>query len=179
LDTVIRDLSLILEMRSNEMHAKEWAKVGSVVSDIQSALQSQIAECSAVIHVNDHLVGSFYIIKSYFHSILYNLISNAIKYRSPKRDLVIEITTFREGNYAGIKIKDNGIGIDLERFKDKVFMLYQRFHLEVEGRGLGLYMVRSQVQTLNGSVDIESQPDQGTQFTITFRDPELTIKKES
>jgi len=179
LDTVIKDLSLILEMRSNEMHAKEWVKIEDVVTGIKSTLQSQIKECNAVISIDDKPVDSFYTTKSYFHSILYNLISNAIKYRSYKRDPIIEITTFRNGNDAGIRIKDNGIGIDLERFKDKVFMLYQRFHLEVEGRGLGLYMVRSQVQTLNGSVDIESQPDKGTEFIVTFRDPELTANKKS
>jgi PAS domain S-box-containing protein len=173
LDSVIRDLSLILEIRSDEMHAKERVQLSDVLNDIQTALESQINEAGARLIINAEEVKSFYTIKSYFHSILYNLISNAIKYRSPKRSPVIIIATFKTKEGVEIKIEDNGIGIDLEKFKDKVFMLYQRFHLEVEGKGLGLYMVRSQIQTLNGAIEIESEPDRGTAFTITFRDPEV------
>jgi signal transduction histidine kinase len=63
---------------------------------------------------------------------------------------------------------DNGAGIDLERHKDKVFKLYNRFDLSVEGKGLGLYMTKTQIELLNGTIQIESQPGQGTEFAITL-----------
>jgi signal transduction histidine kinase len=65
--------------------------------------------------------------------------------------------------------KDNGIGIDLERNKDKVFGLYQRFHDYPEGKGLGLYLVKSQVETMGGTISIESAVNIGTTFTLTFK----------
>jgi signal transduction histidine kinase len=82
----------------------------------------------------------------------------------------IEIKTFREAGSVVIIVRDNGMGIDLKRFGDKVFGLYNRFNLEVEGKGLGLYLVKTQVETLNGTTDIQSIPSEGTTSTILFRD---------
>jgi len=81
---------------------------------------------------------------------------------------VIEISTFKTPTTSGIRVRDNGMGIDLDKFGDKIFMLYQRFHLEVEGKGMGLHMVKTQVNSLNGSIDIKSTPGVGTTFTIHF-----------
>ena len=64
--------------------------------------------------------------------------------------------------------KDNGIGIDLARNKDKVFGLYQRFHNYPDSKGLGLYLVKSQVESMGGSISLESKVDKGTTFTLSF-----------
>lgn len=120
--------------------------------------------------LNDEAVSLFHTIKSYFHSILYNLISNAIKYRSIKRRLHVEITSFRTESATGFVVRDNGSGLDLKQYGSKVFGLYQRFNLETEGKGLGLYIVRSQVNILNGTITLESKPDEGATFTISFRE---------
>ncbi|MBL0740327.1 PAS domain S-box protein [Chryseolinea lacunae] len=168
LDEVIKDLSAILEMRSHEVHAKEWVSTNDTIQSIRQALQSQIDESGAEIMVNTSAMDSFYTIKSYYYSVLYNLISNAIKYRSSKRRPVIDVSTFRTQSVCGIRIQDNGMGIDLEKYGEKIFTLYQRFHLEVEGKGIGLHMVKTQVNALNGSIDIKSLPGQGALFTIRF-----------
>jgi signal transduction histidine kinase len=65
--------------------------------------------------------------------------------------------------------KDNGIGIDLERNRDKVFGLYQRFHDYPDSKGMGLYLVKSQVEAMGGTISIESEVDKGTTFTLTFK----------
>ena len=70
-------------------------------------------------------------------------------------------------------MRDNGIGIDLKQFGNKLFTLYQRFHLDVEGKGLGLYLVRTQVNALNGSIDVNSKPGQGATFTVSFPAPSV------
>lgn len=169
LDTVIKDLSAILEMRSSELQAKEWISLRETVQTIVTALQTQIEECRAEIVIDDQAIDNFYTIKGYFHSILYNLISNAIKYRSLKRQLRVEITTFQNPSACGFRVRDNGSGLDMKQHGAKLFGLYQRFNLETEGKGLGLYMVRSQVNILNGTIAAESTPEAGATFTVTFR----------
>ncbi|HCZ34797.1 MAG TPA: two-component sensor histidine kinase, partial [Cytophagales bacterium] len=107
-------------------------------------------------------------IPTYIESILYNLIANAIKFRSPNRKPVVTIKTFSSENQIAIHVSDNGLGIDLSLVRDKLYGLYQRFHTHVEGRGLGLYLVKAQVDALSGSIEIESSPDKGTTFRIRF-----------
>ncbi|HEX8461515.1 MAG TPA: PAS domain S-box protein [Segetibacter sp.] len=108
--------------------------------------------------------------KTYFESILVNLISNAIKYRSPLRSLVIDIRSYLDDKGNTIfQFSDNGSGIDLRRHKNAVFGLYQRFHNHSEGQGLGLFIIKSQIVALGGKIDIESEVDKGTTFTITFK----------
>jgi PAS domain S-box-containing protein len=170
LDVVIRDLARILEMRRDELQPREWVDLREMVQTITTALQEQIEESDAEIVLNDEAINLFLTIKSYFHSILYNLISNAIKYRSGKRRLRMEITSFRTASTTGFVVRDNGSGLDLNQHGNKVFGLYQRFNLETEGKGLGLYMVRSQVNILNGIVTLDSKPDEGAIFTVSFRE---------
>jgi signal transduction histidine kinase len=95
-------------------------------------------------------------LKSFMHSIFYNLISNSIKYRQPDLDPIIEIKSERSGNKFILIFTDNGIGIDLVKNKGQVFGLYKRFHSHVEGKGMGLFMVKTQVETLGGSISVES-----------------------
>ena len=96
--------------------------------------------------------------------------SNAIKYRSDKRKLQITISTQRENHGVVLKISDNGMGIDLDNYGQKLFGLYQRFHDHVGGKGMGLYLVKTQVEALGGSISVESKVDHGTTFTITFKE---------
>lgn len=168
LDSVIRDLSLILEMRSNRLNAKEVVGISDTVNKIKVALQLQIDRYDITLNINTSEIDELRTINSYFYSILYNLISNAIKFRSPERQPVIDITTERNGTYLLLTVHDNGIGINLTQFQDRLFGLYQRFHLESEGRGIGLYMVKTQVQLLNGTIAIDSEPGMGTTFRINL-----------
>ena len=108
--------------------------------------------------------------KSYLESILLNLLTNAIKYKSESRKLKINIAAHRLDDDKVILIfKDNGIGIDLQKNKDKIFGLYQRFHDYPDSKGLGLYLVKSQVETMGGTISIESKVNVGTTFTLTFK----------
>ncbi len=105
--------------------------------------------------------------RQYLRSIVYNLLSNALKYRSPQRPLVIKATTFREGNYTVFCVEDNGLGIAPNQM-EKVFQMFKRLHTHVEGTGIGLYMVRQMVENYGGKIQVESQPDQGAQFKVYF-----------
>ena len=98
-----------------------------------------------------------------------NLLTNAIKYRSYERPLKIRITTKNQGDFVVLTFEDNGIGLDLERHRDKMFGLYQKFHDRPNSKGMGLYLIKSQLESLGGSIDVESKVDVGTKFILKFR----------
>lgn len=108
----------------------------------------------------------------YLESILSNLISNAIKYRSPDRACIIKIQTGLADHRPYLRVSDNGLGIDMEKYGNKVFGLRKTFHNHPDAKGVGLYLVRSQVESLGGTIQVESQVNQGTTFTIYFNTPQ-------
>ena len=107
--------------------------------------------------------------KTYIESIFVNLISNALKYKSDERKLEINIKATQADDFTQLTFTDNGIGIDLKRNKDKIFGLYQRFHNNTDSKGFGLYLVKSQVEAMNGTISVESLPNIGTTFTLKFK----------
>ena len=133
------------------------------------SIEKQRVESNAIINVDIKKDAiKILTIKSYFESILYNLLSNAIKYKSPLRQLELSIIIKKENDKFKIKISDNGIGIDLVQNGKDIFGLYKRFNVEQEGKGLGLYMVKKQIEAINGEIKIESELNKGTTFLITI-----------
>jgi signal transduction histidine kinase len=107
-------------------------------------------------------------LKTYIYSIFYNLIINSIKYKQPTLPSVISIKSYRDWDKLFLIFKDNGLGIDLTKNGAQVFGLYKRFHSHIEGKGLGLFMVKTAVEMLGGSISIASAVNKGTIFTIQF-----------
>jgi signal transduction histidine kinase len=105
-------------------------------------------------------------IKAYINSILYNLLSNAIQYRSPDRQPLIKVTFSATDQDTILEVKDNGLGLDLARYEGDIFKLYKRFHTHTQGKGLGLYLVKQQVEKLNGRIEVESTPQVGSTFRV-------------
>lgn len=168
LDEVIKDLSTILQMKREISEKKEKVKFSEILNNVQLSIETLINNEQAVFKSDFSAVGEIVTLKSYLHSIFYNLISNSIKYRRPDAAPVIEIGSTVVGNRIEVTYKDNGLGIDLERKGDQVFGLYKRFHTHTEGKGLGLYMVKTQVETLGGTISIKSKINEGTEFKIEF-----------
>jgi len=106
------------------------------------------------------------VIPSYLESILLNLLTNAIKYKSPERNPVIEITCKKSKDFLLIAIKDNGIGIDLQKHQDKLFGMYKTFHNNKDARGFGLFITKNQIEAMNGKIEVESKLDKGTTFKL-------------
>ena len=104
---------------------------------------------------------------SYLESVLYNFISNAIKYSSPERNSKIILSFENKTNI--LKIQDNGIGIDLNKNGDKLFGLYKTFNENPESKGVGLYIAKNQIDAMGGSVSVESELNVGTTFSIYFK----------
>lgn len=171
MDTVLRDLNTILSVRGKKgTFEKEKVPLASVCRQALEELQPALAECGGQVCIeldNDlHVQGN----KAYFYSIFYNLLSNAIKYRLPDRRLKVHIQCFgRTESGCIISISDNGSGFDLNLAGDKVFRLYKRFHTHPQGRGMGLFLVKTHVEAMDGHIEVTSQPLVGTRFLIYFR----------
>lgn len=168
LDEIIGDLNTILEIRKGA-HLKvekvdlkhKFEKARNVLSEPLQNIQATITEDFAA---GKDAKG----VNVYFESILYNLLSNAIKYRSDERPLHVSIRTAKNNNQFELIFSDNGIGIDLPKFRSKLFSLYQRFHTHVEGKGLGLFLVKTQVESMGGTIDVKSEVGAGTTFILSF-----------
>ena len=168
LDEVIVDLNNVLQIRRDINEKREIVVFSNLIDNILSSIQDIIMQEKVKIISNFEAINEFYSIKSYLHSIFYNLISNSIKYKQQNIPLIIEIQSSLDKNKLVISVKDNGSGIDLSKNKDLVFGLYKRFHSKIEGKGMGLYMVKTQVETLNGKIRVESGINIGTEFIIEF-----------
>ncbi len=103
---------------------------------------------------------------AYLESILYNFISNALKYSSPERIPEIHLDAFWEQERPVLVCKDNGLGIDLEKNGDKLFGMYKTFHGNKDAKGIGLFMTKNQVEAMHGKIEVDSQIGKGTSFKI-------------
>lgn len=168
LNNVIVDLNTILKVKKEVSEKKELVNFTDLIDDIKLSIQNLIVTEKVKVKIDFSAVNEFLTLKSYIHSIFFNLISNSIKYRQLEESPLIEIRTSRKNGQLTITFKDNGIGIDLEKRKDEVFGLYKRFHQHVDGKGMGLFMVKTQVETMKGKISIDSVVNQGTVFTIIF-----------
>lgn len=114
-------------------------------------------------------------IPAYLDSIVLNFLTNAIKYRSEKRTPIIELTSVIEGAYVVFKIKDNGLGIDMDKFGDKLFQMYKTFHYNEDAIGIGLFITKNHIESLGGKVEVTSKADVGTEFSIYLKEANASI----
>lgn len=166
LDNVIKDLSLILQIRREINEQKTIIHFSEIINEIKLSVENLIKSEKVQIAIDFSAIDQITSIKSYIYSIFYNLISNSIKYKQPDTPPVIKIKSSLVDNQIVLHFSDNGMGIDLKKNKDAVFGLYKRFHHNIEGKGMGLFMVKTQVETLGGRINIRSELNKGTEFKI-------------
>jgi signal transduction histidine kinase len=168
LDNVLKDLVRTIEIRKEIHNAIAPIFLPEMVNKTLSSFEDEIKVLSLTVVANLD-AQNLQSIPAYLESILFNLFSNAIKYRNPEVPLTISIATQYEGNNFKLSVRDNGLGIDIDKYKRDLFSFYKRFHHHVEGRGLGLYLVKSQVDLLGGTIDVVSEVGKGSTFTITLK----------
>ena len=169
LNETINDLVKVIIIKDNPSIQKEKVLIKDIFENVFNQLSFLISVHKPILKIDLEDVTILDINKSYLESIFLNLLTNAIKYREPKRQLKISAITTVEKDEFIITFKDNGIGIDLEKNKDKIFGLYQRFHNYSDSKGLGLYLVKSQVESMGGTISVDSAVGKGTTFTIIFK----------
>lgn len=167
LDTVVKDINEILSLREDgRVSKRENVYISHVCQQVLDQFEHQIALTSAQVQVEVDPSFRLMSIRSYLYSILYNLISNSLKYKSDFRQLELIIKAERDKRGYVLTVRDNGSGMDMHLVRHQLFQLYKRFHPNTHGKGIGLYLVKTQVQALNGKIEVESAPDQGTTFKI-------------
>ena len=135
------------------------AKTKEILSE-----QIQLNQVSFATNIPEDTVVNYN--PAYLESIIYNLVSNAIRYKHPDRKPVITILWYKENNMDVIEISDNGIGIDLARHGDKIFGMYKTFSNNKDSRGIGLFITKNQIEAMGGNITVESEPNVGTTFKI-------------
>lgn len=165
LEQTVTDLMDIIRLKSLPPESHRDIVFEELIQKVTSQLQDKLSEAGGEI-AYDLQVNQCSTVPAYLESIMFNLISNSIKYRSEKRPLKIEIRTQKQNGYCIIRVSDNGSGFDAEAVKEKLFQPYQRFHNQGEGKGLGLFMIKTQVEALGGYLEVESKPDEGAVFIV-------------
>jgi PAS domain S-box-containing protein len=167
-------LKLLKNLTSKNDFPGERLNVNTVITEVTTALQGDIAASGAQININNSVTADFTFPYVFLKSITYNLLSNAIKYRDTEKPLKIDITTIRTDDHTLLlSVKDNGLGFDYAKNKEKLFGIFKRFHNHVDGSGVGLHIIKSIADAYGGKVDVTSAPGQGTTFTITLNEIEF------
>lgn len=164
---IIDDFLLVSKIERTDISPPEHLSLKTIFDEIEKSLESIIIKENVSISY-DLQHSNIYISIEDIRSILQNLIHNAIKYsdKAPK----IDISSYIQENEIFIKIKDYGIGMDLTKYKSKLFKMFSRLHsqTDIEGTGIGLYLVKQLIERNHGAVNIESIPNQGTTFFLSF-----------
>lgn len=170
LSQTLNDLFDVLVIRSNNNNIdSEIVSFSNIYNEVFRNINNLLKQQKGVIQTDFSCINEISGNRVHLESIFLNMISNAIRYSSPKRSLEINIRSYKEESYAIVEFADNGLGIDLKRYGDRLFGLYQRFHDNKDGKGLGLYMTKAQVVAMGGKIEIESEPEKGTTFRIYFK----------
>jgi signal transduction histidine kinase len=165
LSRTIDVLTQVVKVQKEQQPSEELSfreMLGEVRYDLSALLESSQGQIRAELEADR---VSFP--RQYLRSIVYNLLSNALKYRSPDRNLLVKAVTFREGDKVVLCVEDNGLGIAPAQM-DKLFKMFKRLHTHVEGTGIGLYMVKQMVENYGGRIEVESRLGEGTQFKVYF-----------
>ncbi|MET0759298.1 MAG: ATP-binding protein, partial [Flavobacterium sp.] len=151
-----------LKIKSDKIIVKDCVK--KTLSILGYEISS--SEADIEIDINEAPVISFP--GKYLNSILFNLISNSLKYKSPDRKPIIKIKTKKIKDRILLSVTDNGLGIDLNMHKNNLFKIRKVFHKHPDAKGFGLFMTKTQVEAMGGKIWAESTPNVGSTFFVEF-----------
>ncbi|WP_169727991.1 sensor histidine kinase [Adhaeribacter aquaticus] len=165
---VIEDLALVSGIEEEGSFSDtEIISIEEITTEIQQTIAPLFEETKAEIILDLNETGHIYFSRNNFQIILFNLIQNAIKYRSPQRAPRIYIRTKKLPDFTVLSVQDNGIGFD-PATTDKIFGLFKKMHNLAEGTGIGLYIVKRIMDRVNGQIQVDSQPGKGATFHLFF-----------
>ncbi len=168
LNQVISDIGEVLLIQKAGNKVLEKVNLEETLDKVRRILSKEIHETHTQFQSDFSKVKIITSLPPYIESIFLNLISNSIKYRKSNAAPKIKVSATHENEQITLRFKDNGMGINLERDKHNLFGLYKRFYFHVEGKGLGLYLVKTQVEALGGTIEVLSEIEDGAEFIITF-----------
>jgi signal transduction histidine kinase len=169
LEKVFSDLSDILRLEKTMQQPWQDVDLFAKISNVVEALKTPISDNEIKIVMPPQQNVTIKALKPYVYSVIHNIIENAIKYADfNKEDRFIKIDIHESPKHHVVSITDNGIGIDMDAASGKIFSMYQRFNNTHPGQGFGLFLVKSQMEAMQGKVELESILGQGTTFNLYF-----------
>jgi signal transduction histidine kinase len=170
LEKVFSDLSDILRLEKTMQQPWQDVDLLTLINNVLDALKTPISDKCIKVAIPAQENVTIKALKPYVYSVIHNIIENAVKYADmSKEDRFIKIAYSESPKHHVVSITDNGIGIDMEAASGKIFSMYQRFNNTHPGQGFGLFLVKSQMEAMQGKVELESILGQGTTFNLYFQ----------
>jgi len=176
-DVLMHNLNKYVDQLSHPDHLNiqlESLNLELCLQTVLASLASLLESAQASIQVDFSALPEIVFNRAYLESIFLNLITNSIKYAQPGLLPVISISSRLADDVPQLIFSDNGLGFELEKVKDKLFGFHQTFHNHFDSKGIGLYLVHSHLLSLGGQIELESQVNQGSTFTLSFKKPPKT-----
>jgi PAS domain S-box-containing protein len=170
LEQTIQHLNSIVSVNEESMNSYDYLTLKPLIESALTNMNQEIIQTDTEINIEIEKDLKIYGVPAYLESILHNLFSNAIKYRHPDRRPVVTINARSTGNGVEMVVADNGLGMDLETYGDKLFGMYRTFHNNKNARGIGLYLTKNQIDAMGAEIFVNSEVDKGTIFQLFFPD---------
>lgn len=168
LNETMLNLNEVVNIQTNIGLVTENLNLNEYVTNTLKVLSEQITAKDAIVETAIAEDAFIEYNPAYLESVLYNLISNAIRYSHPDKKPIVTISLIEEDGNKTLRVADNGIGIDLERNGNKIFGMYKTFTNNKDSKGIGLFITKNQIEAMGGSITIESEINKGTTFKITI-----------
>ena len=166
LKETINELSDIAKTE-NEINEVEAVSLPDLLEEVKYSIKNKILESKVLFKV-DFKVSEIPFSKKNLRSILLNILDNAIKYRSPERDLEVTLRTEETKEYIVLSVRDNGLGLETSK-RNEIFLKFKRQHSHVEGSGVGLYLVKKLMTNAGGKIEVDSELGKGSIFRLYFK----------
>jgi len=164
----LSDLTEILRIKQDRNIEKQTLEFKIIFNHARAMLNAKIVETGAEVTANFEEAPTLHYPGIYLESIFLNLLSNALKYVRTGVRPVIQFKTYLYNNQLILEASDNGLGINLERYGHQVFKLRKTFHRHPESRGIGLFMIKNQIEAMGGEISLTSKENIGTTFFVNF-----------
>ncbi|HYG19000.1 MAG TPA: PAS domain S-box protein [Ohtaekwangia sp.] len=168
LNETMNELMETLKVKNNKEVERVEIRFKDMLDKVVQSLEGELIQCGATVTFDFNDAPKITYAKAYLESIFQNLLSNAVKYRSPERKAMIHVVSSLVDDTITLRITDNGLGMDLEKYGAKLFGLHKTFHENKEARGVGLFLTKTQIEAMGGSISAESEVNKGTTFIIRF-----------
>jgi signal transduction histidine kinase len=166
---MLNDINEVLKIKQNRNIEKQDLRFDTILGHVKSMLNAKITQLSAKIEVDFNAAPEIHFPGIYLESILLNLLDNALKYAHPERTPEIHFRTYyNENGNLILEAKDNGLGINLGRYGHHMFKLRKTFHRHPKSRGIGLFMIKNQIEAMGGEISIASTENTGSTFFVNF-----------
>ena len=168
LDEVVKDMMLLLTLNNLDESPREELLLAPAYYETKEVFMARLPEDAEVFFEESFLTRKIYADEAILHFAFEQLLDNSYKFREVRRPLKITVREEEEGKYRCVYFSDNGIGFDSDKYKDDLFGLYKRFHMNGQGKGLGLYFIKEYMKKIKGKVGIESKQGEGTVVRLCF-----------